>query len=202
MNATQRRESNREKQTEKSNLHRWFGTPLWVVARSWQRTPEFQELTTSFNNHIHELQNRVQRRLERLLGLPVPKRRRRRLYQVLGIEQLEARMLLTATWGASDGVVTLQDADGDTQAINVTTGDIEIHCDDDVADSGNVTEVRLRSNTTGFHEMRVTLPTRGNALETQDDFQIIIDLPVQEILFFPSDLIFSNSGPSRPGGSW
>jgi hypothetical protein len=75
MTATQRREINREKQTEKSNLHRWFGTPLWVASQSWQRTLEFQELATAFSDHVSDMHKRVERRIERLLGQPLPKRR-------------------------------------------------------------------------------------------------------------------------------
>jgi Cadherin domain len=59
-------------------------------------------------------------------------------------------LLLSVVWGANDGVFTWQDSQADTQALDVTNGEVELHFTDDVANAGDLTETRLLASGTGF----------------------------------------------------
>lgn len=79
-----------------------------------------------------------------------PLRSRRRPARARAIERLESRIVLSVVWSAGDGVFVWQDGKAHTQALDVTQGDVELHFSDDVANSGDLTEIRLLSNNTGF----------------------------------------------------
>ncbi|WP_197532596.1 LamG-like jellyroll fold domain-containing protein [Symmachiella macrocystis] len=91
----------------------------------------------------------IQQKLDRILGSgagQLPSRVKRGL----GFESLEQRLVMSATLGAGDEILNWTDADGQTQALDVTSGSVEVHFTDNVGNTGDITEVRLLSNGAGF----------------------------------------------------
>ena len=130
-------------------LERLLGYPANKLSARVRGASGFDRIEHDSYMASAEARDAIGRKLDRILGggtgnLPP------RVKRGLGFESLEQRLVMSATIAAGDGPYTWTDADGDTQAIEVTSGSVEVHFTDDVGNTGDITEVRLLSNNAGF----------------------------------------------------
>ncbi len=133
----------------KKKLDRILGYPLSQASARVRRALGFDKLAYELYMSSEESRDKIQRKLDRLLGDgagKIPPRVKRGL----GFEALEHRLVMSATLGADDGILNWTDADGATQALDVTNGTVEVHFTDDTGNTGDITEVKLLTDNAGF----------------------------------------------------
>ncbi len=131
-----------------SKIEQLLGAPLRRISRRVRKAVGFHKFERELQLASADFKKQIAAKASRILGgpeqLPV------RVRKSFGFEALEERLIRSATIGVGDGVFTWVDGDGDTQAIDVTSGSVEVHFTDNVGNSGDITEVRLLSNASGF----------------------------------------------------
>jgi len=133
----------------RKKLDRVLGAPVKDTSARVRRALGFEKLATDLFLSSQEAREQIQRKVDRILGgsrgdiSP-------RVKRALGFESLEQRLVMSATIGASDDIFHWVDQDGDTQALDVTSGSVEVHFTDNVGNTGDITEIRLLSNDAGF----------------------------------------------------
>gem|GEM_PF-5220698 len=80
-----------------------------------QKAEGHPKIVEAIQRKTFDFKDRLFNRMDRLLGFSVPKARRSRLHEALGLEQLESRLLLSATsglWLSTDSDVSSSGAPG------------------------------------------------------------------------------------------
>jgi len=132
-----------------SKIDRVLGYPAKSVSARVKRALGFESVARELFMASSEAREDLNRKLDRILG-PGASKLPPRVKRGLGFESLEQRLVMSATLGAGDDVFTWVDSDGDTQAIEVTSGSVEVHFTDDVGNTGEITQIRLLKNNAGF----------------------------------------------------
>ncbi len=130
-------------------LDRVLGEPVRHMSARVRRALGFDKLEHALLHNSSEARAALHRKLDRLFGTGVsdiPARVKRGL----GFESLEYRLVMSATIAADDDTYTWTDSAGETQALDVTNGAVEVHFTDDVGNSGDITEIKLLSDDAGF----------------------------------------------------
>ncbi|QDT48822.1 Leukotoxin [Symmachiella dynata] len=137
------------RQDFQQKLDRILGCPANLLSPRLRRALGFDKVEYDLYMASADGRSNIQQKLDRILGSgagQLPSRVKRGL----GFESLEQRLVMSATLGAGDEILNWTDANGNTQALDVTSGSVEVHFTDDVGNTGDITEVRLLSNGAGF----------------------------------------------------